>query len=144
MLIRVLGGCAMSRLVRSVRSPILLVTAIAVLVVSVFGTAVLGTAPAASESGAGVIAWFRDHATGVRWFVWAGSIGVPLYAVMIALLRVLLPVPHRDVFLIGGIVLLVATSLQSWIWAGLALHAGALDAAVARGLLNVAIYFGPV
>jgi hypothetical protein len=67
-----------------------------------------------------------------------------LFAVVVALLRRLLPAPHRDVFLIGGISVVVAISIQSWFLGGLALHADGVEPATARTILDVALFFGPV
>ena len=63
---------------------------------------------------------------------------------MIALLRRLLPAPHRDVFLIGAITYVVAGAVWTWTWGGLALHADRLEPATARTVLDVAVFFGPV
>src|SRR5690349_20953878 len=65
-------------------------------------------------------------------------------AVMFALLRSLLPAPHRDVFLIGAITFLATTAVETWFAVGLALHADHLDPATARTVLDVAIFYGPV
>ena len=69
---------------------------------------------------------------------------MPAFAVVFALLRRLLPAPHRDVFLIGAITFLATTSVELWPWAGLALHADRLEPATARTVLDVAIFWGPV
>ena len=63
---------------------------------------------------------------------------------MFALMRRLLPAPHRDVFFIGAVSYVVAGSVQAWFWGGLALHADGLDPAIARAVLDVAVFFGPV
>jgi hypothetical protein len=104
----------------------------------------VGTLPGAAETGAQVVDWFREHRDSVRWSVWAYTVATPLVAVMIALLRRLLPAPHRDVFLIGGIAYLSTIAVWTWTWAGLSLHADRLDPATARAILDVAVFFGPV
>jgi hypothetical protein len=91
-----------------------------------------------------VVAWFQANRDGARWFVWALTVSMPPAAMMFALMRRLLPAPHRDVFFIGAVSYVVAGSVQSWIWGGLALHAGELEPAIARTLLDVAVFFGPV
>jgi hypothetical protein len=63
---------------------------------------------------------------------------------MVALLRGMLPPPHRDVFLFGATVIAASTAVWTWTWAGLALHAGALDPAITRTVLDIALFFGPV
>ena len=62
------------------------------------GAVALGTPPRAEDNGAQVVAWVNAHGDGVRWYVWTLTISVPFFAVMFALLRGLLPAPHRDVF----------------------------------------------
>jgi hypothetical protein len=104
----------------------------------------LGTPPGAADSGEQVVAWFREHRDGARWSAWALAIGAPLLAVLVAQLRRRLPAPHRDVFLIGAIGVGAPTAVQSWTWAGLALHADRLDPATARTVLDVALFWGPV
>jgi hypothetical protein len=107
-------------------------------------TVALGTPPGAADTGAQVVTWFQEHRDGVRWSVWALTATTPLMALVFALLRRLLPAPHRDVFFIGAIAIVVTTSVQSWIWAGLALHADRLEPATARTVLDVAVFWGPV
>jgi hypothetical protein len=108
------------------------------------GTVALGTPPEAADTGAQVVAWFREHRDGVRWFVWAITVNAPVFALMFALMRRLLPAPHRDVFFIGAIAFVGTTAVQTWFWAGLALHADQLEPATARAILDVAIFWGPV
>jgi hypothetical protein len=117
---------------------------VALISVSLAGLAALGTLPAAGDSGEQVVAWFHAHGDGVRWSVWAGTASAPLLAVVVAILRGLLPAPHRDVFLIGGTAVIVAIAVQSWFLGGLALHADRLEPATARTVLDVAVFFGPV
>jgi len=102
----------------------------------------LGTLPGAADTGEQVVAWFREHRDGVRWSVWAMTVGMLPFAVMFALS--LLPAPHRDVFLIGAIAVIVLYAVQAWTWGGLALHADRLEPATARTVLDVALFFGPV
>jgi len=122
----------------------LIVSAAALTGVSLVGMAALGTLPAAGDSGAQVVAWFGTHGDGVRCAVWAGTASMPLFAVVVAILRQLLPAPHRDVFLIGATTVVVSVAVQSWMLGGLALHAESLEPATARTVLDVAVFFGPV
>jgi hypothetical protein len=122
----------------------LLVAAVGYVALGVFGLAAVGDAPKATDTGEQVVAWFRTHGSGVRWSVWAGTISAPLLSVVVALLRRVLPAPHRDVFLMGGTAIVAATAVQSWTSAGLALHADQLQPATARTVLDVALFFGPV
>ena len=104
----------------------------------------LGTLPAASETGSQVVAWFREHRDAVRWGVWWFTVSAPPFATMVALLRRVLPAPHRDVFLIGAIAYLACIAVATWTWAGLALHADQLDPATARAITDVVVFMGPV
>ena len=47
-------------------------------------------------------------------------------------------------FLVGAVAFTVATSVWSWTWGGLALHADQLEPATARTVLDVALLYGPV
>ena len=113
-------------------------------ILSAVGLAAFGTLPAASETGVQVVAWFRENRDFVRWGVWALTVAAPCFALMVALLRRLIPAPHRDIFLIGAIAYTTAIAVWTWTWAGLALHADQLEPATARTVLDVAIFFGPV
>jgi hypothetical protein len=76
--------------------------------------------------------------------LWFQTIALILFAVVAAFVRARLPDVYRDVFLIGAVTFIAETVVQGWIWAGLALHAGALEPATARTVLDVASYWGPV
>ena len=108
------------------------------------GAVALGTPPRAEDNGAQVVAWVNAHGDGVRWYVWTLTISVPFFAVMFALLRGLLPAPHRDVFFLGAITFVATTTVQAWSWGGLALHPRWLEPGTARTVLDVAIFWGPV
>jgi hypothetical protein len=127
-----------------VGSRALLGAALAVLVLYGVGLIALGTPPSASDTGEQVVTWFRQHHAGARWSVWAATVSIPPFAVMFALLRRLLPAPHRDVFLIGAVTFVVTDGVQAWAWGGLVLHADRLQPPTARAVLDVAVFWGPV
>ena len=106
--------------------------------------AALGTLPAATETGADLVAWFRSHPNSVRLGVWAFTVALPPFATMVALLRGMLPIPHRDVFFLGAAAYAASIAVWTWTWGGLALHASTLDPAIARTVLDVALFMGPV
>jgi hypothetical protein len=122
----------------------LIASAMASVILYGAGMVALGSPPGAADTGAQVLAWFREHRDGVRWFVWAGTVASPLAALMFALMRRLLPAPHRDVFLVGAVAIVVTTAVRAWTWGGLALHADQLEPATARAVLDVALFWGPV
>ena len=103
-----------------------------------------GTLPASAETGDQVVTWFREHTDAMRWSVWGFTVATAAFAVMAALLRRLLPEPHRDVFLIGAVLFAGCSAVFSWFLGGLALHAATMDPANARALLDVAVFYGPV
>jgi hypothetical protein len=103
-----------------------------------------GTLPAASETGPQLVTWFRENRNSVRWGVWAFTVAAPPFALEVAMLRRLLPAPHRDMFLVGAVAYIAAIAVWSWTWAGLALHADRLEPAITRTVLDVAIFLGPV
>jgi hypothetical protein len=127
-----------------VGSWVLLGAALAVLILYAVGVVALGTPPGAADPGEQVVAWFRQHRDGARWFVWAATVSILPFAVMFAMLRRVLPMPHRDVFLIGGVTFVVTYAVQAWSWGGLALLADKLEPAIARVVLDVALFWGPV
>ena len=125
-------------------SPALLAATAVVAILSMLALLIWGTPPAAAETGTQVVGWFREHRDAARWWTWLLTVGMPPAAIMFALMRRLLPSAHSDVFLIGAISYLVAISVQAWIWGGLALHADQLEPAIARTVLDIAVFFGPV
>jgi len=122
----------------------LLVSAVAVTILYAVGLVALGVTPAATETGPELVKWFNENGDGARWFVWSITVATPLLAIMFALLRRLLPAPHRDVFLIGAVTYLSTSAVYAWTWVGLALGAARMRPPVVRALFDIAIFFGPV
>jgi hypothetical protein len=106
--------------------------------------AMLDARPDAAASGAALASWFQENGGRVRWAMAVLTLGALPTAIVFALLRSVLPTPHRDVFLIGAIGTIATTSVQTWTWLGLALHPDHLDPGTARIVLDVAIFWGPV
>jgi hypothetical protein len=106
--------------------------------------ATLGTPPDAHDSGAVVADWFRSHGGHVRAWLFLGTLALVLFVVYAALVRSRLPEVHRDLFFAGAVLLVAESSVQGWLWAGMAGHASSLSPATARTLLDVASYWGPV
>lgn len=130
-----------------VGSRALLVATAAYAIFATFGAlalAAFGTLPAASETGTQLVTWFRERGDAVRWGVWAFTVAAPTFALMVALLRRLIPAPHRDMFLMGAVSYITAIAVWTWTWGGLALHADQSEPTTARAILNVAAFFGPV
>jgi Domain of unknown function (DUF4386) len=108
------------------------------------GAIALGTPPRATDSGAQVVVWIREHDHAVRLYAWTATFGTLAFAVVAAILRPLFPAPHRDVFFFGAVAFVVETAVQAWVWAGLALHPETLTAPAARSLLDAASFWGPI
>lgn len=106
--------------------------------------AMLDARPDAAASGAVLAAWFQENGGRVRWAISVLTLSALPSAIVFALLRSVLPAPHRDVFLIGAIGTTATTSVQTWTWLDLALHPDHLDPRTARTVLDVAIFWGPV
>jgi hypothetical protein len=118
--------------------------AVGAAIVYAVGAIALGSPPEVDDSGGAVVAWFSGHAGAARTYAWTATLGTLLFAVYAALVRVVLPRPHRDVWLIGATVFIAENAIQGWLWAGLALHPDSLEPGAARTLLDVASFWGPV
>ncbi|WP_433787864.1 hypothetical protein ACQPX6_13695 [Actinomycetospora sp. CA-101289] len=125
-------------------STVLLSTTVASLVLYVAAAGALGTPPDATATGGEVAAWFAAHGTGVRTYVWCLTLLAPVAGTSVALVRHRLPAPYRDVYLVGGITFVAETAVMGWVWGALASHEAVLVPAVARTLLDVAAFWGPV
>jgi hypothetical protein len=125
-------------------SRVLLGATIAYALLAAVELAAFGTLPAATETGTELVAWFRANPNSIRLGVWAFTVMLPAFAVIAALTRERLPAPHRDVFFLGAMVYAASIAVWTWTWGGLALHAERLDPAIARAVLDVALFFGPV
>jgi hypothetical protein len=113
-------------------------------VLFVIGGIALGTPPSTEQTGVQVVEWFREQHTSLRWYVFAVTANTPLLAFFFAWLRQCLPPLLRDVFLLGAAMLLVALNIQAWTFGGLSVRPMDVDPAVARTVLDVAVFFGPV
>jgi len=108
------------------------------------GAIALGSPPGADQPGHAVAAWFRAHGGNVRGWVWCTSLLAPVFAAYASMVRSRLPAPHRDVFFFGAIAFATETAIQGWIWAGTSWHSSQLSPSLARTLLDVASFWGPV
>ena len=123
---------------------VLVTAAILLLALYVTGAVALGTTPSADDSNAQLAAWFLDNRDGARLYAWTAAFGTLAVAIVAAIIRGLLPAPHRDVFLLGAAAFAVETAVQAWFWAGMARDPAALDPATVRLGLNVVSFWGPV
>jgi hypothetical protein len=94
---------------------VLLAALIAFVAIGGFSTFMLATAPGADATGDAVVAWFGAYRDQVRWAVCAGAIGCVFFAALLAILRASLPAVSRDVFLVGGVLLMAMGAVQYWV-----------------------------
>lgn len=114
-------------------------------VVLLFGaTAVVPAAPEVTASGPRVARYFADNAGAMRTAMWLATWSTVPLVLLIAALRARLAGIARDVMLLGAAGLVTTTIVWTWFNLGLALHPRTLDPNVARTVLDVSVYFGPV
>ena len=121
-----------------------LLAAIAYVVPLFAGLFVLPAAPEVNVSGARLVRYYSDHGNGIRVVTWLSTVSMVPIVLLLSHLRSRLMGMSRDVMLFGAVGLVVPTTIWSWFNAGLALHAGSLDPHVARTVVDVSLYFGPV
>jgi hypothetical protein len=126
------------------RSRTLVAAAIGAGALYLAGAIALGSPPAATDSPARVLEWFRDHHDAARFYAWTAAFGTLAFAVAVGILRGMLPAPFADVFFLGAAAFIVESAVQAWLWAGLALHPDLLQPATARTVLDVASFWGPI
>lgn len=127
-----------------VGSGALIAATIVYAVVGGIGLGQISRLPAASDSPAQLVAWVRENRESVRWMVWCLTVTAPAFALMAAQSSRILPAAYREMFLIGAVTFIATTSVMLWTWGGLALHADQLEAPIARTVLDVAVFYGPV
>jgi hypothetical protein len=125
------------------RSSVLMGSTIGFGVLYLAATVALGTPPKSSDSGAVVAAWFAGNGSHVRTWAWLLTLSLPLFATFVVLVRERLPHPFDDVFLFGGVAFAGVTVVQTWFWAGLALHGKDLAPATAITVFSIVSYWGP-
>src|SRR5215475_8364406 len=99
-------------------SRVMLAATITYAVLGAVALAGLGTLPAATETGAELVVWFRANPGSIRLGVWAFTVMLPAFAVIAALTREKLPAPHRDVFFLGAMVYAACIAVWTWTWGG--------------------------
>ena len=123
---------------------VLVTAGILLLALYVTGAVALGTPPQVSDSPETIAAWFLDNRDAARLYAWTAAFATLAVATIAAIIRGLLPAPHRDVFLLGAAAFVIETAVQAWFWAGLALDPASLDPATARLAFSVVSFWGPV
>jgi hypothetical protein len=126
-------------------SRILLIVILATAAFYIAGFIALGSAvPTAESSGREIVDWFASHRLNARIYAWTSafvSFGLVLFAGQVA---ALLPRPNRYIFLAGVLGFAFTAQIQAWFWAGLALHPADLEPGVARTVLSITTFWGPL
>jgi hypothetical protein len=120
-----------------------LYAAIAYVLVSAIALTVIPEAPKVSDSGAKIVAYYRDHANGVRTLTWLFTVAFIPFALLLAAVRSRLEGISRDVLLFGAVGVVATGVVWSWFAAGLALHPATLQPETARTITDISAYFGP-
>jgi len=123
---------------------VLIAAAVLLGVLYITGAVALGTPPEVSDSPASIAAWFLDHRDAARLYAWTAAFGTVAVAIIAAIIRGLLPAPHRDIFLLGAAAFIIETAVQAWFWAGMALDPSSLNSSTVRLGFNVLSLWGPI
>ncbi|HUS23067.1 MAG TPA: hypothetical protein VMZ66_13765 [Aeromicrobium sp.] len=119
-------------------------SAVAIVVLFIAGTASLGTPIPVDASPAETIAWLKAHQSDVPVAVASFALSVIPFFVLVAWVRRALPDVYGYAFLAAAGAAAAQIVISSWFVAGAALHADSIDPMTARSLLDVGAYFGPV
>jgi hypothetical protein len=100
--------------------------------------------PAVTATGDQVVRYYHQHQDAVRLSTWLLAVsGIPFF-LFVCWLRTRLRGIAADLALIGGLTVGISTMVWSWFGAGLALSSTNVPADVARSLLDIADFYGPV
>ena len=125
-------------------SKVPLLSAVAFVALFVVGTAFLGTPLRVEDSPAETVAWLQLHQTDVPVTVVCFALAMVPFLVLAAWTRRALPDVYGNAFLAAAGAFAAQAMVSTWFLAGTALHAETIDPQVARSLLDVGAYFGPV
>ena len=125
-------------------SKVPLFAAVAFLALFVTGTAFLGTPLRVEASPEETVAWLQLHQSDVPVAVSCFALAMVPFLVLTAWTRRALPDVYGYAFLAAAGAFAAQAMVSTWFLAGTALHADTINADVARSLLDVGAYFGPV
>lgn len=125
-------------------SKVPLLAALAFIVLYVIGTAFLGTPLPVDASPTETALWLHDRRDAVPVMVVSFALALIPFVVLVAHARAALPDLYGHAFLVAASAFAAQAAVSLWFYAGTALHAGSIDPATARALLDVAAFFGPV
>lgn len=107
------------------------------------GQVIVPAPPHVTDSGEKVVAYYRDHAAGVRLALWLTALAGLVFVPLVAWMRTRLRGIGRDVFLIGAATIVIETGVLTWLVAALALHADQMEPHTARLVADIGSYYGP-
>lgn len=125
-------------------SKVPLLSAIAFVALFVIGTAVLGPPLPVDTSPGDTVAWLKAHQADVPVAVVCTALALIPFLVLTAWVRRALPDLHGYAFLAAAATFGAQVMVSAWFLSGAALHADTIDPHIARALLDVSAYFGPV
>ena len=125
-------------------SKIPLASAVAFVALFVIGSAFLGAPLRVEDSPADTVAWLQLHQSDVPVTVVCFALAMVPFLILIAWTRRALPDVYGYAFLAAAGAFVAQAMVATWFLAGTALHADTIDPQVARSLLDVGAFFGPV
>ena len=125
-------------------SKIPLLAAVAFVALFVTGTAFLGAPLRVEHSPDETVAWLQLHQSDVPVAVVCFALAMVPFLILAAWTRRALPDVYGYAFLAAAGAFAAQAMVSTWFLAGTALHAETINPDVARSLLDVGAYFGPV
>lgn len=126
------------------RSKVPLLSAVAFVALFVTGSAFLGTPVQVDATPEDTVAWLQLHQDDVPVAVVCFALAMVPFLVLAAWTRRVLPDVYGYAFLAAAGAFAAQAMVSTWFLAGTALHADTINPDVARSLLDVGAYFGPV
>jgi hypothetical protein len=121
-----------------------LIGGVAFAVLSLAALLLVPLPPGVDQPGSALIDHFSAHSGLIRLQALLTALSLLALVVVLGFARDRLHGPAGYIFTIGAAVLLVEISIEVWFTAGMALHAGELEPATARTLMDIAAMWGPL
>jgi len=96
------------------------------------------------DSPAETVAWLQLHQRDIPVTVVSYALAMIPFAVLVAWVRRALPDVYGYAFLVAAGAFVAEATVSTWFLAGAAVHADTIDPSVARAIVDVGAYFGPV
>ena len=121
-----------------------LIAGVAFAVLSLTALLLVPLPPGVDQSGSALIDHSSAHSGLIRLQALLTALSLLALVVVLGFARDRLHGPAGYIFTIGAAVLVVEISMEVWFTAGVALHAGELEPATARTLMDIAAMWGPL